>query len=93
MPKKLSREDLYSFLSIGHCTAQNASVKSDGSLVVSPVWFVMDSDDLVFTTMNTSLKYRLIRKDPRISVCVEDESYPYGFATIQGKASAHTFAE
>lgn len=89
MAKKLGREDLYSFLRIGHRTAKIACVKSDGSPVVSPVWFVLDSNELVFTTMDTSLKYKLIGKDPRVSVCVEDDTYPYGFATIQGRASAH----
>ena len=39
--------------------------------------------------MNTSLKYRLIRRDPRVSICVENDSYPYGFATIQGIATLH----
>lgn len=89
MAKKLDREAFYSFLSVGHRTAKVACVKSDGSPVVSPVWFVLDHNDLVFNTMDTSLKCRLMVKDPRISVCVEDESYPYGFATIQGHARVH----
>jgi PPOX class probable F420-dependent enzyme len=86
---KLETDALYSFLGIGCRTAKIACVKKDGSPVVSPVWFILDNSALVFTTMNTSLKYRLIQRDPRVSICVESESYPYGFATIQGLTTLH----
>lgn len=89
MAKKLEAEALYSFLGAGCRTAKIACVKKDGSPVVSPVWFVLDNDDLVFTTMNTSLKYRLMDRDPRVAICVESDSYPYGFASIQGVATVH----
>ena len=52
MAKKLDIESLYSFLRTGHRTAKIACVKSDGSPVVSPVWFALDGNELVFTTMN-----------------------------------------
>ena len=87
MSKKLKTEELYSFLGMGCRTAKIACVKKDGSPVVSPVWFILDGNELVFTTMNTSLKYKLISRDPRVSICVENDSYPYGFATIQGIAT------
>jgi PPOX class probable F420-dependent enzyme len=87
MAKKLKTEELYAFLGMGCRTAKIACVKRDGSPVVSPVWFILDGNELVFTTMNTSLKYKLISKDPRVSICVENDSYPYGFATIQGIAT------
>ena len=90
MAKKLDRESLYAFLSTGHRTAKIALVKSDGSPVVSPVWFVLDNNELVFNTMSTSLKGRLLKKDPRVSICVEDDTFPYGFATIRGHATLHS---
>jgi PPOX class probable F420-dependent enzyme len=89
MADKLEADALYSFLGMGCRTAKIACVKKDGSPVVSPVWFILDNNELVFTTMNTSLKYRLIHRDPRVSICVESDSYPYGFATIQGVATLH----
>ncbi|MEH6592669.1 MAG: PPOX class F420-dependent oxidoreductase [Halioglobus sp.] len=89
MATKLEAEELYSFLEMGCRTAKIACVKKDGSPIVSPVWFVLDEGELVFTTMNTSLKYKLIQRDSRVSVCVESDSYPYGFATIQGIATVH----
>ncbi len=89
MANKLEADALHSFLGMGCRTAKIACVRKDGSPVVSPVWFILDKNELVFTTMNTSLKYRLIRRDPRVSICVENDSYPYGFATIQGIATLH----
>ena len=89
MASKLEAGELFSFLEAGSRTAKIACVKKDGSPVVSPVWFVLDNDELVFTTMDTSLKYRLIQRDSRVSLCVESDSYPYGFATIQGIATLH----
>jgi PPOX class probable F420-dependent enzyme len=89
MAYKLEADELHSFLAMGCRTAKIACVKKDGSPVVSPVWFILDNGELVFTTMNTSLKYRLILRDSRVSVCVENDSYPYGFASIQGIATLH----
>ncbi|MCX2980236.1 PPOX class F420-dependent oxidoreductase [Halieaceae bacterium IMCC14734] len=89
MANRLETKELYAFLEMGARTAKIACVKKDGSPIVSPVWFVLDNRELVFTTMNTSLKYRLIQREPRVSVCVESDSYPYGFATIQGTATLH----
>lgn len=55
-------------------------------LYALPVWFIMDADDLLFTTMCTSLKYKIMQRDPRISICVDEEAYPYGFAVLHGVA-------
>ena len=89
MATKLEADELRVFLEEGCRTAKIACVRKDGSPTVSPVWFMLDNDDLVFTTMNTSLKFRLLQRDPRVSVCVESDSYPYGFATLQGTATLH----
>ena len=86
MAKPLEGEALKAFLSHGNRTAKVAIARKDGSCTVSPVWFVMDGDDLVFNTMSTSLKGRVLRRDPRIALCVEDGEFPYGFASIEGEA-------
>ncbi len=82
-------DDLVAFLSEGTRTAKIACTRKDGSPVVSPVWFVLDNRDLVFTTMNTTLKYRVIKRDPRVSICIDDDRFPFGFATLAGEATLH----
>jgi len=87
MAESLQDAELSEFLMKGTRTAKIAGVKTDGSPVVSPVWFTVDDGDIIFTTMNTTLKYKTIRRDPRVSICVDDEAFPYGFAVIQGVAN------
>jgi hypothetical protein len=43
------------------------------SPVVSPVWFIVDNKDIVFTTMNSALKCEFMQRDPRVSICVDEE--------------------
>jgi PPOX class probable F420-dependent enzyme len=86
MAQPISDDALRAFLSAGTRTAKVAVTRKDGSPSVSPVWFLLDGDDLVFTTMNTSLKYKAISRDPRVSVSVDDENFPYGFVSIRGTA-------
>ena len=87
MAEPLEGDALLDFLSKGSRTAKLACVRADGSPVVSPVWFVVDDGELVFTTMNSALKCRAMRRDPRVSICVDDERFPYGFASLQGEAT------
>jgi nitroimidazol reductase NimA-like FMN-containing flavoprotein (pyridoxamine 5'-phosphate oxidase superfamily) len=40
---------------------------------VMPVWFVLDGEQLVFTTGAVSVKGRNLRRDPRIALLVDDD--------------------
>ena len=53
------------FLSRGTRTASLATVLPDGTPHVMPVWFVIDGDQVVFTTPADSVKGRNIQRDPR----------------------------
>jgi len=67
-------------------TAKLAVVKADGSPHVAPVWIDVDGDDVVFTTGAETLKGKAILRDPRVSICVDDERPPFSFVTISGRA-------
>jgi PPOX class probable F420-dependent enzyme len=45
------------------------------------------ADDMVFTTHETSLKAKGIRRDPRVSVCVDEEIPPYSYVLFAGTAT------
>jgi PPOX class probable F420-dependent enzyme len=49
-----------------------------------PVWFVLDAEELVFTTGDDSVKARNLRRDPRAAVVVDEEVAPYTFVHIRG---------
>ncbi|MFQ6392455.1 PPOX class F420-dependent oxidoreductase [Nocardia sp. KC 131] len=72
------------FLSQGTKTAKVAFVAADGRPIVTPVWFVLEGEELVFNTGKTSAKGKALARDPRIAICVDLEEPPYGSIQIQG---------
>lgn len=80
-------EERRAFLSSGTRTGKLATVRRDGRPHVQPVWFVLDGDDLVFTTGASTVKGRNLRRDPRASLVVDDEAPPFAFARVDGVAS------
>jgi PPOX class probable F420-dependent enzyme len=68
-------------------TAKFASVAADGSPRVTPIWAVLDGDDVVFTTHDTSAKAKAIKRDPRVAMCFDDERPPFSYVIVHGEAS------
>ena len=84
---KMSDEEVRAFLTAGTRTGKLAVVRRDGSPMVVPIWFVLDDDgSLVFNTGAQTVKGRALRRDPRVSICVDDEVPPFGFVRIDGIA-------
>ena len=83
----MTPDETRAFLLDGSRTGKLASLMSDGSPHVIPIWFLLDGDDLVFTTGADTVKGRHILDDGRVSVCVDDERAPYAFVHIRGRAS------
>ena len=83
----MSEERWRAFLVERPRTAKLATIRKDGSPHVAPIWIDHDDDgSVVFTTSKTSLKGKAIRRDPRVSLCVDDEQPPFAFVVIQGTA-------
>lgn len=54
-----------------------------------PVWYAYEpGGDLVVQTGRDSVKARLIRKIGRFSLCVQDESPPYRYVSVEGPVVA-----
>ena len=84
---KMSDEEVRAFLTAGTRTGKLAVVRRDGSPMVVPIWFVLDDDgSLVFNTGAQTVKGRALRRDPRVSICVDDEVPPFGFVRVDGVA-------
>ena len=82
--EKMSPQEIKAFLSAGTRTGKLATARPDGRPHVAPIWFVLDGDELVFTTWHTSVKARNMRHQPRVSLCVDDETPPFSFAMVEG---------
>ena len=85
--RELSPEEIREFLTSGTRTGKLAVVRKDGRPHVSPIWFDLDDDGtLVFTTWHSSVKARAMRRDPRVSICVDREEPPYDYVRVDGSA-------
>jgi PPOX class probable F420-dependent enzyme len=91
---EMSRDQWWEFASAGTRTGKLAVVRANGAPHVVPIWFVLDSDGetdyVVFNTGEDSLKGRVLRRDPRFSMCVDDENPPFSYVTISGEATIST---
>ena len=68
-------------------TAKVAVVRADGAPHVAPVWVDLDGDDIVFMTAADTVKGKAILRDPRVSLCWDDERPPFSFVTVTGTAT------
>jgi PPOX class probable F420-dependent enzyme len=87
MSRRMSVEERNAFLSHGTRTGKLATVRPDGRPHVQPIWFVLDDDgSLVFTTGATTVKGSNLRRDPRASLVVDDETPPFAYVRVDGEA-------
>ncbi len=63
-----------------------ATVRADGRPHVAPIWFDLDGETLVFTSGEGTVKGRNMARDPRVSLCIDDDDPPFHFVLIEGTA-------
>lgn len=54
---------------------------------MSPVYYVMDGDDLLISTTHSRFKAKAIKRNPEVSVCVLAEEFPFPYVLIYGEGS------
>jgi PPOX class probable F420-dependent enzyme len=78
----------------GSRTGKLATIRSDGSPHVAPIWFTFDdAGRVVFLTGGDTVKARNMRRDSRVSIAVDDEQMPFSWARIDGTAELVPDAE
>ena len=66
-------------------TGKLATTRKDGRPHVAPIWYTVDDEgSVLFTTGSDTLKGRTILRDPRVSLCVDDERPPFAFVIVEG---------
>ena len=83
----MTDDERRAFLMHGTRTGKLATTRADGRPHVTPIWFVLDGDDVIFTTHESSLKGKTLLRDPRVAMVVDDQEPPYSFVMIDGTAT------
>lgn len=83
----MTRDEWWAFATGGTRTGTVGVTRADGSPHVTPVWFVLNEgpagDELIFNTGVDTLKGKALRRDPRLSVCVDDQTPPFSFVQFR----------
>ena len=85
--QKMTPDEYKRFLLDTPRTAKLASVRASGQAHVAPIWFDLDGDTLVFTTWHATVKAANLRRDPRVSLCIDDDMPPFAFVIFEGIAA------
>ena len=80
-------DDVVAFLTSDTRTGFLGYLASDGRPLIAPVWFIVDDGNLVFNTGAKTAKGRALKRDPRVTICVDDPHPPFSFVQVQGTAS------
>ncbi|HWD02624.1 MAG TPA: PPOX class F420-dependent oxidoreductase [Amycolatopsis sp.] len=91
--REMSRAEWWAFASEGTRTGMLGIVRANGAPVVTPIWFLLnegpDGDEIVFTTGTDTLKGKALRRDPRLSLAVDDQQPPYSYVQFTAEATLH----
>jgi len=85
MPRRLSRAERERFLR-GRHVAVLVTIGEDGTPVPTPIWYRYRDGLLYFRTDAGAVKADNVRRDPRVSVCIQDERPPYKAVVVYGTA-------
>jgi PPOX class probable F420-dependent enzyme len=84
--QRMSHDDAWAFLRDGSRPAVFSSLRADGRPHAVPTWYAVDGDELVFTTWHSTVKAANLRRDPRVTVVVQDPEPPYDYVSVEGEA-------
>jgi PPOX class probable F420-dependent enzyme len=63
-----------------------ATIMADGSPQLTQVWVDTDGEHVLINSVDTHLKVRNIRRDPRVAVTVSDPADPHRYYQVRGRA-------
>ena len=85
MPK-LSEQEQIAFLDEPGVLMRIAVVRKDGSPLITPIWFLFHEGGIYFTPRERSEWFDCLRRDNRISLCIDEDRLPYRKVLVEGSA-------
>ena len=67
-----------------------ATLMSDGSPQVTPVWFSSDGEHILINTNEGRTKDRNMKARPKVAMTIQDPNDPYRYLGIRGDVIAYT---
>ena len=61
-------------------------VRDDGSPLVTPIWFIYEENCILFTPRAKSEWFSCLKRDSRVSLCIDEQTLPYRKVIIEGSA-------
>jgi len=92
MPRRFSQAEIDRFLGGRHVAVLGTN-SANGAPVLTPIWYLYRDGRILMRTDKGSVKTRNIERDPRVTVCVQDERPPYASVTVYGKAAIEATRE
>ncbi|MCB0060967.1 MAG: PPOX class F420-dependent oxidoreductase [Caldilineaceae bacterium] len=90
--QQMTTAEWRAFVMDGSRTGKLATVRADGRPHAVPIWFMLEGEDLLFMTGSDTVKARNLRQNNKVTVVVDDESFPFSFVSIEGEATLHVLA-
>lgn len=85
MPGRFSRSERERFLG-GRHVAVLVTLGPDGEPVPTPIWYLYRHGKFYFRTELHAVKTKNVQRDPRVSICIQDERPPYKALIAHGRA-------
>ena len=70
-----------------HRTAIFGYSRKDDGPAMTALYYVMDGDDILISTMRARAKAKAVQRNPKVSLCVLDENWPPTYITLFCTAS------
>jgi PPOX class probable F420-dependent enzyme len=82
---QMSPEQIEAFLEVPR-HAIVAALRGDGTAQMSPVWYLYQEGRLYFSMLVATAKYRQLRRDPRVALCIDGGHPDARFVALYGVA-------
>ena len=63
------------------------TLRSDGTPHMTPVWHLVDGDQVIVGVEETSVKARNVRANPKVALCVATDETPQRWLQVNGTAT------
>jgi PPOX class probable F420-dependent enzyme len=70
--------------------AHLATLLPDGRAQVTPVWVDFDGTHVLFNSARGRVKDRNVRRDPRVTLTIQDPDNPYRYLEVRGRVAEIT---